>query len=305
MRSTPTPSTRMVALQVEALKVGEDSAYGKIVRLIREAESQRVPARRIADRFVKWYTPAALIIAGAVWLGTGDVYRAITILVVACPCALVLATPSAVLATLACAARRGILIKGGKYLEACSDIKIVALDKTGTLTAASPVVKRVISLNRHDEAYILALAAKAEAGSEHPLARAIFDAAHAQGLDSCFSGQMQSYRGLGVEARDENQHITVGSRRFIERIGLSISQEAKNAEATTSAAGETPLFVSFGNEVIGLISIEDRVRPESAEVIESLQEMAIDRVVMLTGDSSAVAHAVARRCGIPSDAVER
>ena len=291
------------ALEVEALKVGEDSAYGKIVRLIKEAENQRVPPRRIVDRFVKWYTPAILAIAGIIWLVTGDIFRTITVLVVACPCALVLSTPSAIIATLACAARRGILVKGGKYLEVCGDIDTVVLDKTGTLTNGQPRVKRVISLNDCGEADILALAARAESGSEHPIARAILNAARERGLKVHFEGQMQAHRGLGIEASDLGQQVVVGSRRFLKRIGLSVPEKAKDAEATIFAAGETPLFISQGNAVIGLISIEDRIRSESPKVIECLRTTRIDRVVMFSGDSKEVAHAVARQCGIPLDKV--
>lgn len=290
------------ALQVEALKMGEDSTFGKIVHLIKEAEDQRVPTRRIVDQFVRWYTPVVLVIAGVIWLATGDIFRPITILVVACPCALVLATPSAVLSALAYAARQGILIKGGRFLEACSDIDIVALDKTGTLTTGQLIVKGIFPLKGNGEVDILALAAKAEAGSEHPIAKAILNAALAHGLDVSFNGQMQTHLGLGIKGVDSDQHIAVGSRRFFERIGLSIPEEAKSAEAAIFASGKTPLFVARGKEVEGLISIEDHIRPESCTVVKQLQE-EIDRVVMLTGDSGEVAQVVARQCGIPPHTV--
>ncbi len=291
------------ALQVEALKVGEDSAYGKIVHLIKEAENQRLPTRRIADQLVKWYTPAVLVIAGAIGLVSGDVLRAVTILVVACPCAIVLATPSAVIAALACAARRGILVKSGKYLETCGEINCVALDKTGTLTSGQPTVEQVIPLNGCGEADLLALAARAEAGSEHPVARAILDTARTRGLNVHFKGQMQAHRGLGIESQGSGERIVIGSRRFLERLGLSLPDNVGNAEAAIACAGKTPLFISADDEVIGLISIEDRIRPESPRIVEELRRMGIDRVVMFTGDSLPVAHAVARQCGIPPEQV--
>ncbi|MEA1995625.1 MAG: cation-translocating P-type ATPase [Campylobacterota bacterium] len=291
-------------LQIEALRIGENSTYGKIVSLIKEAENQRIPTRRIIDKFIKYYTPIILIATGVVWFITGEnIYRAITVLVVSCPCALILASPVSTIAALSSAARLGILIKGGRYLETCADIDKVVFDKTGTLTTGEPRIKRIIPLNGNKKNEILQWAAKAEAGSEHPIAKAVLSFARKEGIDVNFKGRTHSHIGFGVESFQSNQHIAVGSERFFKQISIPISEDAKNSELSILDAGEAPLFVSKDNEIIGLIIIEDCIRPESLKIVENLKKTGIDRIAIFTGDTKTVACSVAKQCKVPLDAV--
>jgi Cd2+/Zn2+-exporting ATPase len=178
----------------------------------------------------------------------------------------------------------------------------VFLDKTGTLTSGQPVLKRIVPLNGLTDADVLTLAARAEAMSEHPIAKAILNAAYSRGLDVSFNCPTQAHGGLGVEAADSGHQIAVGSRKLIERAALAIPQEVDDIEATIITEGETPLFVSRDNELVGIISIEDGLRPESPGIIKRLRTIGIG-VGMLTGDAKGVASVVARRCGIPATAV--
>jgi Cd2+/Zn2+-exporting ATPase len=290
------------ALEIMVEKIGEDTTYGKIVSLIKEAENQRIPTRRVVDIFVKWYTPIILILAFMSWLITMNIYIAVSILVVSCPCALVLSTPVSIISGLACASHKGVLIKKGEYLEACADINYVAFDKTGTLTCGQPKVKSITSFNTMTPREILALAARAEASSEHPIAKAILSRAQAEDIDIDYKGQLQSYRGLGIEATSENGSIILGSRRFFNQLGFTIPSR-NYIDQYSDNFGQTSLFISLNKEVIGMILIEDDIRNESSNVVKSLRKLGIENVVMLTGDSEVVARHVANICEILPDSI--
>ncbi|MHC4600294.1 MAG: heavy metal translocating P-type ATPase, partial [Planctomycetota bacterium] len=201
-----------------------DSVMARIGKLIEEAEHHRAPILRVAERYAQWFTPAILLLAGATWLVTGDPFRAVTVLIVGCPCAFVLATPTAVVAALGRAARQGVLVKGGKFLEAAGEVNLAAFDKTGTVTEGAPEVASVWSADGAGEADVLAAAAAAEAGSEHPLGRAVVDEACARGLHVGPPVEaMEAVRGLGVRAGP----LRVGSQRFMEEEGVDLGEAVR------------------------------------------------------------------------------
>ncbi|MDK2975058.1 MAG: Zn2+/Cd2+-exporting ATPase [Methanofollis sp.] len=290
------------ALHVTVLRVGDHSAYGRVMQMVREAEERRPPSRPIIDRFAAVYTPVMLAAAGAVWLATGDLQRAIALLIVACPCALLLATPSAVLAAIGVGAGQGILIRGGEYLEACTRLDAVVFDKTGTLTSGDLHVVTVAPFGGRTVEEVLELAAVAEAGSEHPVARAVIDAAH-DPEPVARAVEMRLHPGRGIEARSGTDRIVVGSDRLLVLTGIPLSGKAAEIRDNLAASGITPVFVATGDEVVGVIGLQDTVRPESAGVVCRLREEGIGTVVMLTGDHEDVACRVAAEVGIPEDTV--
>ncbi|WP_342770612.1 MULTISPECIES: cation-translocating P-type ATPase [unclassified Methanoculleus] len=291
------------ALQVTVLRVGDRSAYGKIMQMVREAEERRPPSRPLVDRLAVVYTPVMLAAAGVVLLATGDLQRSISLLIVACPCALLLATPSAVLAAIGAGARRGVLIRGGEYLEACSKIDTVVFDKTGTLTLGDLHVTKVVPFCGRTVEGVLRVAAVAEAGSEHPVARAILDAAPEPGSHAADATEMHLHPGGGIEARSGEARIVVGSARLLALTGIPLPEEARAVRDTLAASGVTPVFVAVDEEVVGVIGLQDRLRPESVEVIERLRREGIETIAMLTGDHEVVARRVAAEAGILEDAV--
>ena len=323
------------ALEVETARTGEATALGRIAALVKEAEAERAPIVRTADRWAKWFTPAVLATAGVVWLVSGDVLPAVTVLVVACPCALVLATPTAVVAGVARGARSGILIKGGARLEAAGTVDAVCLDKTGTLTRGQPVVQRVVPLwpgagagtgadgALLDEAAVLAYAAGAERLSEHPLARAVLAAAAERGValpDAAAGTDGFVAAGRGVAARVAlppgagaaapadgapagTVEVLVGRPEWLTERGVSWPETGEAALRDAAAAGQTPLAVAVGGRAAGLIGVADAVRPEAREAVQALRAAGLRRIVLLTGDREAPALAVAREVGIAADDV--
>jgi Cd2+/Zn2+-exporting ATPase len=285
------------ALEIQVEKVGEDTTYGKIITLIKEAEDQRIPPRRVIDKYVKWYTPIILVVAFTSWFITQDYLVAVSILVVSCPCALVLATPVTVISGLANASRHGVLVKKGEYLEACAGIDFIALDKTGTLTHGQPQVKSIVPFNGMNPREVLTIAAKAESHSEHPIAKAILTKAHEEGIDINYEGNLQAISGWGIEATTDSQHIFLGSRRFIEQKGYSVPQ------GNNESSGQTALFLAQDNELIGKILIEDDIREEVQNMIELLRKKGIENIFMITGDSEDVATHVGEICGISPDGI--
>ncbi|HEX2034706.1 MAG TPA: cation-translocating P-type ATPase [Chloroflexota bacterium] len=307
------------ALQVRTERTGQATALGRIAALVQEAESERAPIVRTADRWATWFTPSVLVLAGLVWLGTGQLLPAVTVLVVACPCALVLATPTAVIAGIAQGARRGMLIKGGARLEAAGSVDAVCLDKTGTLTSGRPVVQRVVALppatgasGAAAEDDVLAYAAAAEHRSEHPMALAVLEAARARHLplpdlrDDGFA----AFPGRGVAAevtgsRPGGDHVTkvlVGRPEFLLERDVAWPPAAAAALAELEASGQSPLAVAVDGHAIGLIGVADTRRPEAATAIAALRAAGLRKIVLLTGDRQGPALAVARAVGIaPQD----
>ena len=311
------------ALQVATTRTGEGTALGRIASLVKEAEAERAPIVRTADRWARWFTPAVLALAGVVWLATGEAVPAVTVLVVACPCALVLATPTAIVAGVARGARSGILIKGGARLEAAGRVDAVCLDKTGTLTEGRPVLRRVIPFDGLSEHTLLAYAAGAERLSEHPLSRAVLAGAAARGIAIPPAGAQDdafvAVAGQGVAAHvpvpggatlergaladsGRTVEVLVGRPEWLEERGVPWPQSGAAALELLAAGGETALAVAVSGRAAGLLGVADAVRPEAAEAVRALRAAGLRKIVLLTGDRDAPAQAVAREVGIaPED----
>ncbi|MHC4777261.1 MAG: heavy metal translocating P-type ATPase [Planctomycetota bacterium] len=271
-----------------------DSVMARIAKLIEEAEDHRAPILRVAHRYAQWFTPAILLLAGATWLLTGEPLRAVTVLIVGCPCAFVLATPTAVVAALGRAARQGVLVKGGKFLEAAGEVNLAAFDKTGTLTEGIPEVSSIWSMNGVGEGAILEAAAEAESGSEHPLGRAVVAEACARGIEVPTPPQdMEAVRGMGVRSGS----LRVGSPRFMEKEGVNVGPEAAKYLGSDEAGSMIRLLVARDRRVIGGITLKDKLREEAPEVVAWMKGNGLD-TVLLTGDREAPASAVGNSVGI-------
>jgi Cd2+/Zn2+-exporting ATPase len=285
------------ALEVETTKVGSDTVLGQIVELVEAAEKRAAPVQRVADRYASIFTPLAILIAALAWLISGDFMRAVVVVVVTCPCGLVLATPTAVVAGLANGARRGILIKGGAFLEMLGQVEIVALDKTGTLTRGRPQVAAVQSLCHHSEEEILTLAGGAERYSEHPLGRAVVDEGLRRGLAIPEPDAFQPSLGRGVSAAWTSTEVQVGRADWLAAEGAILEEPVQTAVVEHEAHGHTPLLLVHNGHAAGIVCVADEVREESVEAVARLKALGL-KITMLTGDNSQVAAEVARRTGV-------
>ncbi len=297
------------ALEVRAERIGHDSTFGQVLRLVAEAQVRKAPIERLADRLARLFLPAVQIVAGLTllagyWLGWPDVWeRTVAVLVVACPCALVLATPAAVLASMAWLARHGIVIKGGVALERLAACDVAAFDKTGTLTLGRPELASVVPLGEQSDSDVLRWAASAEKASRHPLAAAVVRGAAERGLDTPEADEVTALPGVGVAARvrrgsEAERQVLVGNRRLMNERGTLLGEETTAALDALESRGETPLIVAIDGEVAGLIGVRDAVRPEAHDVIHDLKHRKIREIALLTGDRPGAAKAVARRVHI-------
>lgn len=278
----------MLLVRVE--KVGEDTTFGKLTRLVQEAEQTRAPILRVADRYARYFTPLIVGLSLAVYMVSGDAHRAITVLIVGCPCAFILAAPTAITAALGNAARNGVLIKGGAFLEELGRVNAVVLDKTGTLTTGRPVVTEIIPLNDSAQFHVLELAASAEKYSEHPLARAILEAAETNGCSLTEPEEFRQIPGKGIEALVEGKKVFVGMAHGV----AEANKDSKSVEAGTN----TCLLVCLNEQPVGYLMITDTLRPEARELIPELYQLGVQKVLLLTGDSHPVAAHIAKASGI-------
>ncbi|MBP8131427.1 MAG: cation-translocating P-type ATPase [Candidatus Hydrogenedentes bacterium] len=294
------------ALKIRVERIGADTAQGKIVRLVTEAEQHRAPILRVAEAYAKWFTPVILTLAAVVWAATGDALRGVTILIVGCPCAFVLATPTAVVAALGHASRNGILVKGGKYLEACAQVRALVFDKTGTLTAGKYRVSEIIPLNGLGPAEILTHAARLEASAEHPVARAIVAHAREQGIPVAHPASIQREAGLGVSeaAGPDAAPWRCGNGRYMHRHGVEIPSEIEARARGMHEQGRTVLYLAQDTRLQGVLVLEDEIRPEAPETLERLALGGFGAFSVLTGDHASVAHRVAGQLGIARDRVK-
>jgi len=305
---------RAGTLDVRATQVGSGTTLARIIRLVEEAQRSAAPVQRLANRYAQFYAPIAFATAVAVYLLTGDLLRAIAVLIVFCPCALVLATPTAVIAGIGNAAKRTVLIKGGAQLEAAGHVDVVAFDKTGTLTRGEPAVTDVVAQRSmfkvqqpipnvqpgtwNSEGEVLRLAAAAEKFSEHPLGRAIVAEAAARGIDLPESRESRIVPGVGVETLVDGRPIFVGRTNGADgRKSPLDSATAKIVEAL-EAEGKTVLTVVLDGRPLGWIALRDTVRPGVTEAIAALRRVGVKEVLLLTGDNPRVAAAVAREVGV-------
>ncbi|HEV7672886.1 MAG TPA: heavy metal translocating P-type ATPase [Thermoanaerobaculia bacterium] len=294
------------ALEIEATKRAGDSTLAHIIRLVDEAQSRRAPSEQWVEKFARVYTPVVLALALAVLLlpplvlgGAWNdwIYRSLVLLVIACPCALVISTPVSIVAALASAAKNGVLVKGGLFLEIPSRLKAVALDKTGTLTWGKPEVIEIVPLAGHDERELLERVGALETRSEHPLARAILAFAKHRGVVVRPAEDFRILQGKGASGRFDGKEYWLGSHRYLEERGQETPEIHQRLEEM-SQAGRTAVVVGTADHVCGLIAVADSVRPESARAIATLREAGILSIVMLTGDNRGTAEAIARETGI-------
>lgn len=285
-------------LQVQATGVGADTTLARIIHRVEEAQDAKARTQTFMDRFSARYTPAIMLLALVVGLISRDVTLALTLLVIGCPGALVISIPISIVAGIGRGARDGVLIKGGEYLETAARISAVALDKTGTLTEGRPRLTDVVPLAGTGADGVLALAARAEAGSEHPLARPLLDAAAARGLDvGPLPERTEPLPGRGVVATIDGRRVAVGNARLLEHLGIEPGPATPHLDAL-AAQGRTPMAVVRDAEVVGVIAVADRVRADAAEAVARLHAAGVREVVMLTGDAPRVAAAVAGQVGV-------
>lgn len=285
------------AMEVLATKVGSETTIGQIHRLIEEAQIQKPKIERLLNNHAKFYTPTAIILGGLLWWWSGDLTRAITMLIVFCPCVMVLATPTALVASVGNAALRGNLIKKGATIESMARIDTVIFDKTGTLTHGEPKLASVIALNNNKDEDLLLLAAIAEKFSEHPLGKAVVKAAEEKGFFIQDPESFESISGTGIKVKAKGKNIFVGRLKQASEFNISISHEAEEIIKKQSQLGRNVVMIGIDNKIAGLLTFEDRIRPESKKSIENLHKLGI-KTIMITGDSKVVAEQAAKTLGI-------
>ncbi|MBM6774191.1 heavy metal translocating P-type ATPase [Olsenella profusa] len=296
---------RFGSIDLTATKVGEDSSLSRLIRMVEDAENKQAPMQRIADRVASWLVPVALGIAVVSYLVTGDLVKAVTVLVVFCPCALVLATPTAIMAAIGQATRHGVIIKSGEALERMGKVDTVAFDKTGTLTYGRLEVSDVLPLGgaasgekdgAGEKDALLALVASAESLSEHPLGRAVVERARERGLALAEPAGFSMDAGRGVRAEVGGAEVVCGSVTYLSGRGVDCAA-AEGVLASLRAEGKATVLVASGGALVGVIALSDVLRPDSASMCERLSGMGV-RTVLLTGDSEAAATYFAGKAGV-------
>jgi len=285
------------ALEVRATNVGTQTTLGQIRRMVEDAQEQEAPIERVLDRYAKLYTPIAIVLAAALWIITGEASRAITMLIVFCPCVMVLATPTALVASIGNAALRGTLVKKGATIEAMDKIDTICFDKTGTLTRGQPQLIQTIALNGVPDAELLRLAASAEKFSEHPLGQAILDAAQASDIPVEDPERFDALPGLGVRAQASGRSILLGRPGLLAEQGIPVSDQLRAQTERLAAPGATVIAIALGDEPAGLFVLRDALRPDAKAVIARLNELGT-RTVLVTGDNRLTAQRIAAELGI-------
>lgn len=286
------------AFEIRVTRTGDSTALGHIVQLVKEAQAQQAPVQRLANKYARILVPVTFTIAVVVFLLTRDITRSITVLVVVCPCALVLATPTAVVAAIGNAAKRGMLVKSGAVIEQVGRVDVVALDKTGTLTHGKPVVQEVICLDGFHRDELLALAAGAERFSEHPIGRSIVKAVETRNLPLHEPQEFQVLPGFGVTARVQEHQVVMGNRVLLAEHGIPWSAELDLRVQGLETEGHTVIPVAVNGSVAGLIAIADTPRSEAKNAIAELKRLGVREVIMITGDNPRTAARIAGELGI-------
>src|SRR3990167_2103065 len=295
-------------IHVRVTKLSKDTTLAHIIKRIEEAQAHRAPTEQWVDAFARYYTPLMMVLAIIVALVPPLLfdqswmrwfYEGLVILVIACPCALVISTPVSIVAGLSAAARAGVLIKGGAYLELPARLKAVAFDKTGTLTQGKPTVQTVIPLGEHTEAHLLRIAAALENHNQHPIAHAILVRAQAESIDILPAEYVQAIQGKGVQGRVEGALYWVGSHRLMqEKMTTEVAKEAQEQVRSLEASGHTVVIIGRDDHVCGLIGVADVVRDNARAAVAQLKKLGIKKVFMLTGDNEGTAKAIAQIIGI-------
>ncbi len=295
------------ALEVRVTRLVRDTRLARIIHLVETAQANRAPVQSFVDRFARWYTPAVIVIAlslalvplvsptadAAAWL-----YRSLVLLVIACPCALVISTPVSVVSALSAAARNGVLIKGGAYLERLAGVRVVAFDKTGTLTRGELQVTDIVPVGSASSRDVLRMAAAAESRSEHPIARAVLQRASSDGVDLPRVTAFRSTPGLGAEAEVGGHTVLVGSARMLAERQLATPADLEGVAPGDGGPGRSLVFVVVDGSLIGTIALADQPRQTAREAVGLLREHGVARVVMLTGDHPDAARAIAEHVGV-------
>lgn len=289
---------RFGAVDIRGAKVGEDSSLQKIIRMVREAEDKKAPMERIADKWATWLVPVALLIAVITGVASKDIVRAVTVLVVFCPCALVLATPTAVMAAIGQATKYGVIIKSGDALERMGKTDTIAFDKTGTLTKGSLVVADIYPFSKDvDQKLLLSLTASAESYSEHPLAKAITAYGNEQGVELMEAGNFQMIPGKGIRAEVNGKLLMCGNPDFIKEHQIPVDEAASLILDRFHSQGKAVVLVGYGVQLAGAVTLSDTLRETSKEMIKELKNMHT-QVVLLTGDHKQAARYFADQAGI-------
>lgn len=289
---------RFGSIDISATKVGEDSSLKKLIRMVQEAENKQAPMQRLADRAASWLVPVALAIAIGAYIFSGNIVTAVTVLVVFCPCALVLATPTAVMAAIGQATKHGVIIKSGEALEKMGKVDTIAFDKTGTLTFGRLDVSDIISFDDTlSEEELLTLTASAEAKSEHPLGKAIAECARAKDLALTESTSFKMTAGKGIFAEVNDRRLLCGSEKFLAENGVLIDNHVHKELNRLRTQGKASIVAADGQKCIGVIALSDVLRPEAKDMVERLSDMHT-RTVLLTGDNKKTADYFAEQVGI-------
>lgn len=286
-------------LEIKTEKIGSDTTLGKIIKTVRQAQENKGEVQKTADQFAKWFTPIILLICIIVWFTTYDLMRVMTILVIACPCALVLATPTAVVASVGNAAKKGILIKGGITLERAARITTVCMDKTGTITEGRPQVVDLKCFGETRESELLTVTATVEKNSQHPIAKAILACAAAKGINNIpDAADFSMMFGRGIRVRHDNSNMEVSNSKALEDSDLKYPQAVVNYLNEQESHGRTALVVIRDNVVIGGLAVADTVRENMPNAVNQIRATGVKRIIMLTGDNEVTARSIAGQIGI-------
>ncbi|WP_051226711.1 heavy metal translocating P-type ATPase [Mycolicibacterium iranicum] len=286
-------------LVVRAAAVGKETTIGRIISRVEEAQLHRAPIQTVGESFSRRFVPASFLLSAATLIATRDVRRAMTMLLVACPCAVGLSTPTAISAAIGNGARRGILIKGGSHLEQAGRVDAVVFDKTGTLTVGRPVVTNLVAFHKDWEPeQVLAYAASSEIHSRHPLAEAVIRSTRERHIAIPPHEECEVLVGLGMRTRADGRTLLLGSQSLLEQESVRVTKKAIGWVERLRKQSETPLLLAVDGKLVGLISLRDEIRPEAADVLNRLRANGVRRIVMLTGDHPDAAASVAAQLGI-------
>lgn len=288
---------RFGSIDIEATKVGEDSSLQRLIRIVEDAEKNQAPTQRIADKWASWLVPFALLIAIIAYIVTNDIIRAVTVMVVFCPCALVLATPTAIMAAIGQATKHGVIIKSGEALEKMGKVDTIAFDKTGTLTYGKLQVSDIIPLSELSEKELLTLTASAESRSEHPLGRAITEKASSAEITIEEVEKFKMVPGKGISARIDGMEYFFGNEKYINEIGIKADSSTADILERLRGEGKAAVLAARDKKIIGIIALSDTIRPEAAKMIKQLREMNTN-AILLTGDNLKAAEYLASQVGI-------
>ncbi len=286
------------AFEMVATKVGEETTIARVIHLIQEAQNKKPGVQKYADKMAKVFIPAILVIAAIVFIATGDPVKTAAVLLVACPCALSMATPAAVIAGIGNGARQGVLIKGGVYLEAAAAVDCVVFDKTGTLTIGKPEVTEIVVFDETDVDQLLFYAASAETLSEHPLSASVLREADKHKIIPAVSETFQVFPGKGIAVKIDGHKVLVGNHKLFKEFQVEFSHDAKSKLAGIEKRAQTFLMIAVNGKAIGALAIADILKNDAHQTIQQLGELGIKKTVMLSGDNKAISEDIGKQLGI-------